>query len=205
MGLNKESGMLTLGVFTRAGIFVFFGMMVISFWSCSNTGREFPVLRKALDFELINQEGEKVRLSQFQESVKFLSFIYIRCSMARMCPLTTKNFRRLQKLFGEDQAQRVELMLITFDPEYDTSGALKKYGEMYEADFSNWNFLTGSREEIDVVCENYEIIHEKQDDGMFRHSIMAYLIDKQNNIRKIYIGNDWDPLRVKLDILSLLK
>lgn len=182
-----------------------FGLMGISFWSCSHSGKELPVLKKASDFELINQDGEKVRLSQFQESVKFISFIYIRCSMARMCPLTTKNFRRLQKLFGEDQAQKVALMLITFDPEFDTPGALKKYGEMYEADFSHWNFLTGSEEEIDAVCENYEIIHEKQEDGMFRHSVMAYLIDKQNNIRKIYIGNDWDPLSVKLDILSLLK
>jgi protein SCO1/2 len=197
--------MLTLGVFTRAGIFVLVGMILFSFPRCSRTGNEFPVVREAPDFELINQDQEKVRLSQFQESVKFISFIYIRCSMARMCPLTTKNFRRLQKLFREDQAKRVELMLITFDPQFDTPGALKKYGEMYEADFSNWNFLTGSEEEIDAVCENYEIIHEKQENGMIRHSIMAYLIDKQNNIRKIYIGNDWDPLRVKLDILSLLK
>lgn len=203
--MNKESRMPRLRAFRQAGILGLFTLMGISFWSCGHSGKDLPVLKKTSDFELINQDGEKIRLSQFQEKVKFISFIYIRCSMARMCPLTTKNFRRLQKLLGEDLAQKVELMLITFDPEFDTPDALKKYGEMYEADFTNWNFLTGSKEEIDAVCENYEIIHEKQADGMFRHSVMAYLIDKQNNIRKIYIGNGWDPLSVKMDILSLLR
>ncbi|MDP7420933.1 MAG: SCO family protein [bacterium] len=166
--------------------------------------KDLPVLKKAGDFELLNQDGEKIPFSRFHDVVKIVSFIFIKCSMPTMCPLTTKNLRRLQKLLDEDLGREVVLLSITFDPESDTPAALKRYGELYGADFSNWHFLTGSLPAIDRVCEDYEIIHEKTDGDLIRHSVITFLIDGADNVRKMYFANKWKPEDLKQDIVALL-
>ncbi len=159
---------------------------------------------KSYDFELVNQDNEKIRLSQFLDKVVVMSFIYVKCSMANMCPLTTKNFRKLQESLGDELGKKIVFLLITFDPESDTSGAFKKYGQLYGADFSNWNFLTESKETIDKVCDDYGIIRERQEDSTFRHSMITFLIDEDNNVRRMYIANKWKPEDIKGDIITLL-
>lgn len=166
--------------------------------------KQLPIIEKAPDFELVNQDNETVRLSQFSDKVVAMSFIYVKCPMANMCPLTTKNFRRLQEALGDELGKNVMLLLVTFDPESDVPGVLKKYGQLYGADFDNWNFLTGSKAVIDKVCDDYGIIREKQEGGIIRHSMITFLIDQKANTRKMYIGNGWDPEDVKRTIIKLI-
>ena len=166
--------------------------------------KELPIIEKASDFELINQDNERVRLSQFRGKVVVTGFIYVKCPKPDMCQWTTKNFRILQESLGEELGKKVMFLLITFDPESDVPEALKAYGELFKADFSNWNFLTESKEVIDKVCDDYGIIKERQEDGTFRHSMITFLIDQASNVRKMYIGNEWESEDVKKDIITLL-
>ncbi len=169
-----------------------------------NDDYKLPVIEKAPDFELINQNNQPVKLNDFSGKVKILTFIYVKCIMPKRCPLTTKNFRKIQELLPPELSDETVIMSITFDPESDTPEAMKKYGELYGADFSNWHFLTGSQEDIDKLCANYQIIHDKQDDGItFRHSLITFLVDKDNNIRKMYFANSWQPTDVIQDIKKL--
>lgn len=125
--------------------------------------------------------------------------------MANMCPLTTKQFKTLQESLGDEFNEKVMLLLITFDPEADVPEALKKYGELYGADFSNWNFLTGSQEAIDKVCNDYGIIvREREPGNVIPHSMMTFLIDQKGNTRKEYLGNNWEPESVKEIIVGLI-
>ncbi len=149
-------------------------------------------LKPAPDFTLINQENTPIQLSELAGTIKVLTFIYTSCQMPNMCPLMTKNFREIQKSLGNDN-NKVVFLMITFDPEVDIPGILKKYGQMYMADFANWHFLTGDPQTIDTVCDAYGIINEKQESGIIRHSMMTYIIDRDNNIAKMYVGNEWKP------------
>jgi protein SCO1/2 len=162
------------------------------------------VIKEASEFTLTNQDNEQISLNQFEDKIVFLSFIYIRCPSPKMCPLTTKNFHRVQESLEDNLSTNVVFLIITFDPETDTPEALKKYGEMYGVEFYNWHFLTGDVSAIDKVCEDYGIIHERKEDGLIRHSVKAVLIDQKNDIRKIYIGNQWKPEDIKEDIIKLL-
>ena len=171
----------------------------------SSCEEQLPVIGKAPDFELINQDNKTVRLSELRDRVVVISFMYIKCPMANMCPLTTKQFKTLQESLGDEFNKKVMLLLITFDPEADVPGALKKYGELYGADFSNWNFLTGSQEAIDKVCDDYGIIVREREHGdVIPDSIMTFVIDQKGNTRKEYLGNNWDPESVKEIIVGLI-
>lgn len=166
---------------------------------------KLSIIEKAADFELINQNGEKISSALFSDKVKVMSFIFTRCMMPKMCPRTVKNFCELQELAGDELSGKMEMFLVSFDPENDTPGVLKKYGELYGVDFSNCHLLTGEKETIEKVCNDYEIIAEKQEYGDYRHSLITFLIDRNNNVRKLYFANQWKPEEIKRDMLSLLE
>jgi len=174
------------------------------FYTNKSTDKELPIIKKAPDFELVNQESEPIRLNQLLGKVKVASFMYVKCNMLSMCPTTTKNFRRLQESLGEEFGKNVVLLGVTFDPESDTPGALKKYGQLYGADFSNWHFLTGTKGAVEKVCEDYKIIHEREESGSIRHSMITFLIDRDNNVRRMYFANKWKPEEIKEDIIAIL-
>ena len=101
------------------------------------------------DVVLINQDGEKIRLKKLLESEQpvVVDFIYGTCTT--ICPILSAGYAHLQRRLGTDTA-RVNLVSITIDPENDTPLILREYLEKYQAR-PGWNFLTGSRKDIDRV------------------------------------------------------
>ena len=197
------------------------------------TQREFPVIQKAPIFELINQDSEKISLDQFPGKIKVMSFFFVGCTEENGCSLTTNNFKNLQVLLGEEFEKKTVLLLITVNPENDVPEALKKYGELSGADFSNWHFLTGEKQIVGKVLDDYGIVAEKQEhedeenissDGFptmvgafsginlihgddevdILHSMLTFLIDQNNNVRQVYISNMREPEGIKKDIVTLL-
>ena len=92
------------------------------------------------DFELRDQHGQMVRLSDFRGKVVAIDFIYTRCPLPDVCPRLSASFATLQKRFaGRD----LVLLSITVDPEYDTPAVLAEYARRWGADSRGWRFLTG--------------------------------------------------------------
>lgn len=44
------------------------------------------------------------------------------------------------------------------------------------------------RKRITGVCQEYGIVHEDQEWGQIRHSMITYLIDTEGYIKKFYVG-----------------
>jgi protein SCO1/2 len=105
------------------------------------------------DVTLVNQDGKKVNLVSLINSGKpvMLDFIYGTCTT--ICPVLSAGFTNLQNKLGQDAA-KVQLISITIDPEYDTPAVMKDYLKRFRAK-PGWNFLTGSRENIDRVMRAF--------------------------------------------------
>ena len=71
------------------------------------------------DFELRDQHGQTVRLSDFRGKVVAIDFIYTRCPLPDVCPRLSASFATLQRRF-HDRLGDLVLLSITVDPEYDT-------------------------------------------------------------------------------------
>jgi protein SCO1/2 len=181
-----------------------------SYWATRAVLRHepsLPMIQQAPDFELINQDRQPVRLSQLRGRVKLLAFFYVRCSEPTRCPLTTRKFRAVQERIAQaGVSDRVTFLSITFDPEFDTPVILKAYAERYGAQLSNWHFLTGDKSTVNKVCADYEVIHEAAEPAglSIRHSVVAYLIDAENRVRRLYFASAWDPDEVATDMVALL-
>lgn len=200
MNIFKKMNIRTavLIVFISCSIFLFRYYFVIG-----NNGK-LPIIEKAANFELINQDNKSISLTNLRGKSKVLSFMYSSCVMATMCPMTLRKFQQVQASLKDKLDEKTVFLLVTFDPEKDTPGLLKKYGELYDVDFHNWHFLTGEKQVLEKVLDDYQIIAEKQESGVFRHSMITFIIDKRNNLRKMYVGNAWDPEDIKEDLISLL-
>ena len=106
------------------------------------------------DVVLVNQDGVKVHFKRYIETDKpvILDFIYGTCTT--ICPVLSAGFASLQKKLGPD-VQKVRMVSITIDPENDTPKIMKEYLKRYRAK-PGWDFLTGSRADIDKVMYAFD-------------------------------------------------
>ena len=66
------------------------------------------------DFELTDQQGRPVKLSQFAGKVVAVTFIYTRCPLPDVCPRLSSNFARMQERFGAQLGRDLVLFSVTF-------------------------------------------------------------------------------------------
>jgi protein SCO1/2 len=105
------------------------------------------------DVTLVNQDGKRVRLPDLVNGGKpvVLDFIYGTCTT--ICPILSANFTNFQRKLGEG-AGKAQLVSISIDPENDSPEVMKKYLKNYLAR-PGWDFLTGSRKDIDLVMRAF--------------------------------------------------
>ena len=105
------------------------------------------------DVTLVNQDGKKVRFKSLVETDKpvIVDFIYATCTT--ICPVLSVSYINLQNRL-KDSPQKPRLISITIDPENDTPKTMKEYLKRYNAK-PGWDFLTGSRGDIDKVMRAF--------------------------------------------------
>jgi len=103
---------------------------------------------------LLNQDGKKLNFREFVDSGKpvIIDFIYTTCTT--ICPVLSVTFTNLRRELGND-ADKVQLISISIDPEHDRPEQMKKYLARFKAG-KGWDFLTGSREDINRVLKSLD-------------------------------------------------
>lgn len=107
------------------------------------------------DVTLVNQDGRRIELKKLIASDKpvLVDFIYTTCTT--ICPVLSVNFVNFQKTLSAESAH-AQLVSISIDPEFDSPKELKEYMKRYQAK-PGWEFLTGSREDIDRVLKAFNV------------------------------------------------
>lgn len=106
------------------------------------------------DVILINQDGDKVRLKALLESGDPVAVDFIYATCTTICPILSAGYANLQRKLGSE-TRKVHLVSITIDPENDTPPILKEYLAKYSAK-PGWDFLTGSRRDIERVMTGFD-------------------------------------------------
>jgi len=136
-------------------------LLVVAFLTCTTVahadGKKYKrsVERYQIpDVTLVNQDGRKVHLASLLKSEQpvVIDFVYGTCTT--ICPVLSAGFANLQRRLGPASSQ-VRLISITIDPENDTPKVMKEYLKRYRAQ-PGWDFLTGSRADIDTVMRAFD-------------------------------------------------
>ena len=187
------------------GFLLFFALFVLAFllWfvqAARNFGQvPLPVIGAVADFTLTNQDGQATSLAALTNHVWVADIIFTRC--AGPCPRMTGQMRSVQGLLPKDSDTK--LVTLTTDPDFDSPAVLKKYGERFDADFSHWTFLTGTKAQIaGLASDSLKLSavpvkpEERRDDAdLFIHTTIFVAVDKHARLRGVFEtggdGVDW--------------
>ncbi|MBL8490613.1 MAG: SCO family protein [Rhodocyclaceae bacterium] len=129
-------------------------------------------------FTLEDSDGRRVSLADFRGRSVLLYFGYTFCP--DVCPTDLLAMARLLRLMGPE-ADRLQPLMITLDPERDRAPALSAYAKSFDPRFVA---LRGSPAETRAVADAYKVFYEKVFPGdgapyLVDHSAFIYLLDAE--------------------------
>jgi len=146
--------------------------------------------KKVPDFKFINQNGELISNNDYVGKVYIVEFFFTTCTT--ICPIMNTNLVHIQNSFTA--FPNFGIASFSINPEYDTSEILSQYAKENGIQNSNWNLMTGNRDDIYKLANDgfnlYTAASSEFIDG-FEHSGYFALIDKEGYIRcrKDQFGN----------------
>jgi protein SCO1 len=155
------------------------------------------------DFQLTDFNGQPRRLSDFHGKVVALFFGYTHCP--DVCPTTMAELASAMKKLGAD-ADRVQVLFITADPERDTGEILKQYVTAFDPRFLG---LRGTPEQTAAAAKEFKVLVQKNPGSSagnytVDHSSGTYLYDAQGRLR-VYVSYGQGADVFAHDIGALLK
>jgi protein SCO1 len=130
--------------------------------------------------ELTDHTGKPRRLDDFRGKAVVLFFGFTHCP--DVCPTTLADIAQAIKTLGPD-AERVQVLMVSVDPERDTQEALAKYVSAFDPRFLG---LRGDLAATKKVANEFKIFFEKRKQGdsyTVDHSGQSYVIDPQGRLR----------------------
>jgi protein SCO1 len=153
---------------------------------------------QAPDFTLTDHEGQEFSLADLEGQTVAIFFGYTGCP--DICPMTLGYMAQATEALGGD-ADQVEYLLITVDPDQDDPDRLAQYISRIDAPLTA---LTGTQAELEPVWDDYDITVERRDrEGgsgyLVDHSAQVWLIDEQGILVGFMpMGADGDDLTTAL-------
>jgi len=138
-------------------------------------------------FSFTNQDNEIITEKNYHGKVYIADFFFTTCPS--ICPKMTSTLTLVQEKLKNEP--NFAILSHSIDPEYDNPEILKAYSQKNNANNKMWNFVTGDRDEIYDLCENYYMAYAKRDslaEGGYVHSGFLILVDKHKFVRAAYDG-----------------
>lgn len=151
---------------------------------------------------LTDHNGRRIASADFQGKVVVVFFGYTQCP--DICPTKMVVFQEAMRLLGP-QADRVQVLFVTVDPERDTQAVLAAYVPWFDTRFLG---LYGDTRTTRDVAEEFRVLYSKVQvetalGYSMDHSATSYVFDPQGRPR-LLIRYGETPQSMADDVLKLL-
>ena len=154
------------------------------------------------ELALTGTDGKPYTLETLKGKVTIILFGFTQCP--DVCPTSLAELTQVMKLLG-NEAKRVQVVLITVDPERDTLEVLRAYVSGFDPQFLG---LTGTLEQIKKTAASFKVYYAKTagTNGNYSmdHSASFYLMDAQGESR-VLLNNSIGAAAIAHDIQRLLR
>jgi protein SCO1/2 len=160
-----------------------------SFKNTDLTGLDY-----AKDFALTDHNGKARTLADFKGKVVVVFFGFTHCP--DVCPTTLAEMASAMKQLGP-QADDVQVLMITVDPERDTQELLAQYVPAFDKRFLG---LRGTPEQTAQVAKEFKVFYAKvpgKEPGSYTmdHTAASYVFDRNGKVRLfVRYGQGAEPL-----------
>ncbi len=166
------------------------------FRSTDITGADF-----GKELALTGHDGKPRTLADFRGKAVVLFFGFTHCP--DVCPTTLAEAAAAIKALGKD-ADRVQVLMVTVDPERDTPAVLAQYVPAFDPRFLG---LYGDAAATQRAAKEFKIFYEKRKAGAsysVDHSGQSYVLDAQGRLR-LFVRHDRIAQDLADDLRTLLK
>jgi protein SCO1 len=156
----------------------------------------------AHDFALTDVTGARRTLADYRGKVVLLFFGYTHCP--DVCPTTLSQLAQARRLMGAD-AERVQVLFATLDPQRDTPELLARYVRAFDPSFVG---LTGTPEQIAAAAREFKVFFQKvegptADSYTLDHASGSFVFDPQGHVR-LYVQDRARVDQIAPDLRRLL-
>ena len=155
------------------------------------------------DFRLTDHKGRVRTLADFRGKAVVMFFGYTQCP--DVCPTTMMEMTAVLQQLGTD-AQRVQMLFVTVDPERDTRELLSNYVPAFDPSFIG---LYGDLETTARTAKEFRVFYQKQPGSTptsytVDHTAGSYVFDPQGKVRLFARYGDGGA-NLAADLRTLLK
>lgn len=145
-----------------------------------------------LDAALTDQDGRAFAFADAAGRPRVVSMFYSSCQF--VCPMIVDTLKKTERALPEADRAKVDVLLVSLDPERDTTAALKKMAVQRRIDAANWRLAHTDKAAVRRIAAVLGVQYKQLDDGDFSHSSALVLLDAQGRIvaRSEKLG-DADP------------
>lgn len=155
------------------------------------------------DFRLTDHTGQARSLADFKGKAVVLFFGYVNCP--DICTTTMAKLAAAFNILGVD-TNRVQVLLVTLDPQRDTPEILRQYVPAFHPAFLG---LYGDEQATDTIAKEFKVFYQRQKPGAngfytVDHGGGIFVFDPQGRIR-LFISDEHGPDVIARDLQTLLK
>lgn len=141
--------------------------------------------RTAPDFLLTDQQGQKVRLSDFRGKTVVLEFMDPRCT--DICPIVSQEIIDANR-DSSRVPTNVEFVAVNVNQYHESLQDMRSFTAAHGLNqLHNWHFVTGNTKQLQAVWAAYGISVVPNPSGDVQHSSYMYFINSAGQER--YIAN----------------
>lgn len=132
--------------------------------------------------------GQMRTLSDYKGKVKVIFFGYTQCP--DVCPTSMAELAEAMDVLGDD-ADKVQVIMISVDPDRDTPEILAAYTSAFNPSFVG---LTGTPEQLADTAKSFKAYYAKAQGATpeqytMDHAASFYILDKEGEARVLVSGN----------------
>ena len=155
------------------------------------------------DFRLTDHTGRTRTLADFRGKAVVMFFGFTQCP--DVCPTTMLEMKAVLQQLGTD-AERVQVLFVTVDPERDTRDLLASYVPAFDPGFLG---LYGDAEATAKTAREFRVFYQKQagtTSGSYTvdHTAGSYVFDPQGQVR-LFVRHGDGGANLVADLRTLLK
>lgn len=155
------------------------------------------------DYKLKNQTGKVFQLSELKDDYLFVSFIYTRCPVPNMCPLTMSLNRRVFRLWKKLTPKiPLRFLIVTLDPSHDSPSVMNAFRKRQGLTNPEFVFATGDEQTLSDFSAEFNALGLPSGE-MIAHNSKSVLVGPGLLPLKNYKDNEWKPEEVLKDLQNL--
>lgn len=151
--------------------------LLIMFWAMGGVSKVAQPAAIGGPFQLTDQNGKAVTDKSLKGKPTLIFFGYTHCP--DVCPTSLFEISEVLRAMGKD-ADKVNALFISVDPERDTRAAMKDYLSSFDPHLQG---LSGDPAETAKVISSYRVyakkIPTKDGDYTMDHTALIYLMDRE--------------------------